>query len=271
MSDLLYLYGFVPEDAPPPPEGLTGIAAREVETLPLDGFGALVSRVPAADYAPAVVEASMRDLTWVGDQGALHERVVTWYVDHGHIVPVRLLTLYSGEEALRREAAAQASGVRERLEATRGLREWDLKVAYQATVLREHLGSLSDEVAALDRELAAADPGRRYLLERKRDRRVKEETGRTARRLAREALDAARDHAVDVREIQPPRAAAEIPVVLAAALLVRREEEDRLRKALGERSRDLAEVGMKLELTGPWAPYRFLEAAADAPVEEGGA
>ncbi|MBW3535661.1 MAG: GvpL/GvpF family gas vesicle protein [Gemmatimonadetes bacterium] len=267
MSDLLYLYGFVPADAPTPPEGLTGIAGREVEALHMDGFGALVSRVPSEEYAPDVVESSMRDLGWVGDQGALHERVVTWYVDHGHIVPVRLLTLYSGEEALRREAGARAPGVRERLEATRGLREWDLKVAYRASVLRENLGDLSDEVAALDRELAAADPGRRYLLERKRDKRLKDETGRTARRLARETLDAARAHAVEVRELPPPRAGAEIPVVLNAALLVRREEEDGLRRVLGERGRSLADVGVTAELTGPWAPYRFIEAAADAPAE----
>lgn len=263
MSDLLYLYGFVPADAPAPPEALGGVGGRPARLLRLDGFQALVSDVPAEAYAPDAVEASMRDLAWVGDQGALHERVVTWYVDHAHIAPARLLTLYSGEEALRREAEANAAGLRERLEATRGLREWDLKVAYRAGVLREHLAELSDEVAAMERELAEAEPGRRYLLERKREKRLKEETGRTARRIGREALDVARAHSVRVREVPPPRAAAEVPVVLTAALLVRQEEEGPLKQALTERGRALHDVGVELELTGPWAPYRFMETDGD--------
>ena len=269
MSDLLYLYGFVPADAPRPPGDLTGVGGRRAELLPLDGFQALVSSVPADAYAPDAVEASMHDLAWVGDQGALHERVVTWYVDHAHIAPARLLTLYSGEEALRREAGENAGALRERLEATRGRREWDLKVAFRAQILRGHLPELSEEAAAMERELADAEPGRRYLLERKRESRLKEETVRTARRLARETLEAARAHCVDVREMAPPRAATEIPVVLRAALLVRREDENALRESLTERGRALHDVGVEVELTGPWAAYRFMEAdEGGSPGEE---
>ncbi len=262
MSDLVYLYGFAPSDAPPPPEDLTGIAGRPVEAFPLDGFVAVVSHVPAREYAPEAVEASMHDLGWVGDQGALHERVVTWYVDHAHIVPVRLLTLYSGNAALRAEAEAQAATVRQRLEATRGLREWDLKVSYRADALRGHLGELSEEIAALDQELAEADPGRRYLLERKREKRLSEETRSAARRLGQQVLELARPFAREVRQLQPPRTGGELPVVVAAALLVPREADGSLEDAVAAEAERLERLGVSVRLSGPWAPYRFLEPAA---------
>ena len=57
MSDMVYLYGFVPPATPEPPKRVTGIADASVRLLDLGDAHAVVSDVPAALYAPAVVEA----------------------------------------------------------------------------------------------------------------------------------------------------------------------------------------------------------------------
>jgi hypothetical protein len=207
----------------------------------------------------------MHDLAWIGDQGALHERIVTWFVDHGGILPARLLTLYSGEAALRDALPAGGDGIRGQLERLRGLREWDLKVSYRDEVLRAHLGALSEEVAALDRASAAAEPGRRYLLERKREKLLDSETGASARRIGEQVLAALQPFARDVRRVPSPRGAdaAALPVVVHAALLVPEEGEAELERRASAESDRLAPNGISVALTGPWAPYRFLTPAAD--------
>ena len=260
VSDIVYLYGFVPAETALPPSGLAGVADRAVELWPFDGFAAAVARLPAEEYSTEVIEPRFSDLQWVAGQGVEHERVVAWFVDHAQILPVRLLTLYSTRTALAADVESRATMLRGQLERFRGLREWDLKVSYRSEILLENIGSVSDEIAGLDRQIAEAAPGKRFLLERKRADQAKIEVASAARRLAAALLEMLRPFAEQVETIPSPRDSAELPVVLNAALLVRLEQEAGLRAAIAADAARLQPLGMELTFSGPWAPYRFLAA-----------
>jgi hypothetical protein len=257
---LLYLYGFVPAGATLPDGGLLGVDDAEVEIVPVGGFGAVVGRVSDTEYGPDRVEGRADDLEWMAAQGLRHEQVVAWFVDHGSILPARLLTVFSSEDALRDRLSSQASGIAERLRRFDGLREWDLKISYDATVLADHLGEVSVEIAALDREIDAASPGRRFLLKRKREDLARTETRSAARRLAGDVLDRIQGHARDLRRLDPPMDDA--PVISYIALLVDRRDDQTLLEALATAADPLRTVGVDARLTGPWAPYRFMDEAS---------
>jgi hypothetical protein len=253
----LYLYGFVPEGTTLPAAGLAGIADAPVELVPAGTVLAAVSRVPEADYAPEPVEARSGDLRWLAEQGVRHEGVIAWFVDHAEILPMRLLTLYTSDAALARDAAERGAWIHEQLERFRGLREWDLKIAYEPARLEAEVGRLSPEVVALDQELATAQPGRRFLLERKRRELVSRELAGVARRLADGLLQAVTP-TVERHLLLPlqgePGAA---PVVMNAALLVAAPAADEVRRAVRTAAAELVEAGLVVSFTGPWAPYRF--------------
>lgn len=254
-----YLYGFVPEGTASP-SGLAGVGDAPVEVVDLEGMAAVLARLDAADYGPEAVEARGADMEWMAEQGLRHEEVVAWFVDHAYILPSRLLTLFSSEAALREQALDDADRIRRQLARFDGLREWDLKVTYDQDVLEEHLGELSDEIARMDAEIEAAGPGRRYLLEKKRADAVRAEARSTARRLARDLLGAVRDRADEVSTLSPP--SDEVPVVLNAALLIRQENDDEVRDVVRREADQLGAVGLRVEFSGPWAPYRFLPDAS---------
>lgn len=260
VSELIYLYGFVPADAPQPPPSLAGIADRPTELLSLDAVAAVISRVPATEYDPDLVEARLEDLGWVGAQGLAHERVVLWFVDNADILPVRLLSMHSNVDALRRALHLDVAGIAAQLARLRGRREWNLKVAYDDAELVRHGAAVSEELRTLDADISGAPPGRRYLLERKRAEVAKGEVARAAQRLAAELLDALRPIAEDARVL--PLAAGDQTgsVVLNAALLVRRDAEPALRAEAERRIAAHRALGMLPNLSGPWAPYRFLQA-----------
>lgn len=256
MSEVVYLYGFVPEGASPPDFG--GLEERPVETLAMNGFHAAVSRLPADVYGEGQVEERMRDLSWVARRGVEHERVVTWFADRSTIVPARLLTLFSSEDALSAEAAQSRERIADGMRRFAGAREWDLKISYDARELGERLGQLSEEVADLDRRIAEAGEGRRYLLERKREERVRAECATAARRLARDLFEELSELADDAVEMAIPTAGKELPVVLNGALLVSSEARPRLEERAAAAAAELHELGVRADLTGPWAPYRFV-------------
>jgi hypothetical protein len=258
VSDYLYLYGFVPHDTSQPPRALSGINDAALELIPVGGLQAVISRVPADKYAPDQVETRLQDLDWVAQQGAAHERVVAWFVDHAQILPVSLLTMYSTRQALEDAYFEQEQHLLETMQRLHGLREWDLKVSFDEQQLLQHAASISERVAELDREIAAAPAGKGYLLQKKRADVVRTEVRQAAHRRAVAVLNNTRTLAVETRNLPLPRAAESLPVVLHAALLVHTQHEGTLVEMLQAEAGQLRTVGMEVSFSGPWAPYRFI-------------
>lgn len=264
MSHVVYLYGFVPPDAPAPPGQVLGVADLPVRLIDLGPVRAVVADLPASGYSAEVVERRLQDLSWVGEQGMAHERVVVWYADHSEILPARLFSLYSGEAALTDAVGSRMDEVTQGLRALSGRREWNLKVAYDADELARHGAEISPELSRLDEEMTAAAPGRRYLLERKRSDVLKREVSRAARVLANELLAGLRPHAEDARVLPLTDSDETGTVVLNAALLVARDAEPELRARAEELYRRYTQLGLIVSFSGPWAPYRFVEPYGDA-------
>jgi hypothetical protein len=215
VTTIQYLYGFVPSDAPDPPAELRGIDGRPVGRIDVGGFSAATSSLDASEYAAGRLEGRISDLGWVGPRGIEHERVVTWFADHATIVPARLLTLFSSEDALLDEARRRGDVLTGRLERFRDRREWDLKASYDldaAAVLER-----SPHAAELAAQIADAAPGRRYLLERRLEEVVREEGPAAARAIAGDLLAELAMHADEVTELAIPSRQEALPVVLDAA------------------------------------------------------
>jgi hypothetical protein len=263
MSAALYVYGFVPASSEAPPSAVTGVDEGAVRVIDVGPVGAAVSEVDAGRYQASDIEAKLKDLAWVARQGAAHETVVTWCSDHTTIVPARLFTIFSSEEALRTELAPRLDSLARQLERFTDTREWDLKVHYDAAILGEHLSELSEEAARAEAEIQAAAPGRRYLLERKREGIVKREAAGAARGLAADALARLGEVAEEVTELQAPTGGDDLPVVLNAAMLVSMARAEELLERAAELVPALEKRGIHAKLTGPWAPYRFVQGAAD--------
>lgn len=253
---LIYLYGFAPSEAPMPEQGLLGVVDTEVEAITEGAATAVVSRVPESVFAGENLERHCADVDWMASLGLSHEQVVAWFVDHASILPSRLLTLFSSESALREAMARESDRIRGELDRFAGLREWDLRVGFDADRLTDHLGEVSDEVAGLDREIEAASPGKRFLLEKKRKDLAGTETRAAARRLSRGLLDTLSDLAVEVTTLDPP--ADQEPTTLNGALLVEQDREAELRRRVEEERERLEPLGLNIRFTGPWAPYRFM-------------
>lgn len=260
VSDFLYLYGFVPADAAPP-SSLAGIGGSAVTVIDIDGVRAAVSRVSADDYDPQRIETRLQDLAWVGQQGVAHESVVAWFVDHAEILPVPLFTMYSSDVALRDAVSEKAAAYQSELQRLRNKREWDVKFSFDEREIEKNAAALSPRIAELEKEMSEAAPGKRYLLQKKKNDLLKTEARASAQKLARAALDDVATQAAEVRALPIPRTADNLPVIVYAALLVERENESELIRALEEKTTELERVGLALNFSGPWAPYRFTENA----------
>lgn len=258
---LLWAYGIVgadagdaAADAPP------GIGGAPVRLVTQGAVSAIVSAIPAAGFDAATIERRLTELEWVGARGQEHERVLTHFADRVTTVPFSPFSLHADEGRLRARLVEQEETLRRSLARLHGRRQWGVRVWREREPHARAVAQRSPAVAALDRELAAATPGRRYLLEKKRTALVTDEGARLMRAHLEEELAALRGCADAVRTLPLVRAAGDGPqLVLDAMFLVAEARYEPFQAGVSAGATRGAELGARWEFTGPWPCYHFAD------------
>jgi hypothetical protein len=258
---LYYLYGIVAADAPDPPPELVGLDGQPVRLLREGSVAAPVSELPRAEYGDEPLDARLADLGWVGERGMAHEQVLDWFAERGPLVPLSLFSLHSDERRVRTRLRAEEERVLALLESLRGRREWRVKLWRRDANVAEHLEELSPTLKALAAEIAVAPPGKRYLLEKKRDAMRADELRQIAERVAHLLFETLREESELAVVIPAPRGAPQTGRVLTldTAWLVADGAFAGFQRRLGEVAGEFQPHGFEFEFTGPWPPYHFTD------------
>lgn len=263
---VLYAYAVTPAalDASGAP---AGIDDATVQMVVEGGMAALVSSVDTGSYAPDRVEVLTEEVGWVAPRAAAHDAVVTWAGDRGPVIPLPIFTLFHDESRVREMLRERASELRATFERVGVGEEYGLRIFRLDEVLAEHIGSLSPTVDGLERQAREASPGQRYLLQRKLEAERRNELKRVAADVARESFQTLAPFALEaVREPLPAKGRDDTPgvAILNAFFLVKRGALAPFQESLTAIVRQHASQGFRFDFTGPWPPYHFVRARADA-------
>ncbi|GAA2306648.1 GvpL/GvpF family gas vesicle protein [Nonomuraea roseoviolacea subsp. roseoviolacea] len=243
-----------------------GVAGGEVRAIGRAGLVAYVSTVPLDQFGEEPLRRSMEDLDWLEETARAHHRVVEAVARETAVVPVRLVTVYSGDAQVGALLEERYDDFARALARVAGRQEWGVKV-YAAPgedpdEPEERRGRPEEATA---REGAAGEgepgktperPGTAYLKRRQRQIRGREEAWRRAGARAEDIHGALSSIAVASRRHRaqdPQLSGRPESMVLNGAYLVDRERGEEFARTV-ERLRG---QGGDVQLTGPWAPYSF--------------
>jgi hypothetical protein len=252
-----YAYCVVQSPAAPDlagaPPGLPGTAP--LRALPVGGdLWLIVADAPLPDYSGEEIDPRLSDLAWVGDRALAHERVVEHFAAAHPVLPMKLFTLFTGDERA-------VAGLRERQEEIgrvlariAGRVEWGVRVLFQEMKARQ---------AVLNGAAEAPSSGKNFLLRKKAEQdsaraltgQVRAEVDRAYEELAQRAVAARRHEPVVGAE-------AGARLLLDAAFLVPQGDGAGFEEAVRRWADHLAEHACELTLTGPWPPYNFIAESA---------
>jgi AraC-like DNA-binding protein len=249
----------------PLPDRLPGVhAAHAVERIERDGLSALVSRVPLDEFGEESLRRNLNDLGWLERVARSHEAVLEHALARATIVPVRLCTIFDDEQGALEMLDERRAALVAALDALAGRSEWSVKLLVDRAALEQAAAAdLSDDAAG-----TAPGSGAAYMLRRRHERESRELAERLARGLAEDVHARLRDRASDAVLSAPQNrelSGHEGDMILNGAYLVDAAEVESLRElvaALQDRHRAL---GARLELSGPFPPYNFVERAQAAP------
>lgn len=253
MTSILYVYA-IARDAVTP-EGEAVDASNRFGTTCSDGVCAVFTPVDAEAFSQEVIDQRAGDLEWLGAIGYRHQAVMTDLMKRTTIVPLRAFTLFRGEESLRAYLHEHAAALAKTLQRLDGKQEWTLRIELEPSKWSEALTSRVSSLRNLNDEIAAAPPGKAFLLKKK--------LGDEKKRASQSAEDdlvgeiereiAAKLRCETVAESRQRREGA-FPQI---TVLINRDEEAVLQELQTALNARYGQEGVTVALLGPWPPYTF--------------
>lgn len=241
-------------------KGLRGIYGSPVlfVTAPPGAGGAApplafaTSHVPRGDFNESALKNHFEDLEWLEDVARAHHDVVQALSTHATVLPLRMATVYQDDDRAGQALAEQHDAFAERLAQLTAHTEFGVKIYLAPTAAPAGTGPDADTDTG-----AATTPGKAYLQRRRAQHHAQEAVYSQAQKAAGivEAL-ASRYASQHVRH-PTQRGALTGPVenVLNDAYLVPDAYAEPFRAAIEAAVGDFD--GIRVEVTGPWAPYSF--------------
>lgn len=262
MNELRYVYAVARPFDGPLPDALHGVDGEPPRLLHHGDLVAVVSAVSVDDFGEIPLRARLEDLDRLAETARAHQAVIAALTSLTCPLPLRLATVCRGDSGVRRLLDSGRERFVRTLERLDGRVEWGVKV-YAETPSREEpspapVSPAPSPRASLDDSAAPAPTGREYLRRRMRERRSREGTWERADAVSRQLHEELSQHAEAVVLHRPQQAQlSKAPGhnVLNAAYLVPREHSTAFVEHLERLRPD--RPGVRVELTGPWAPYSF--------------
>jgi Gas vesicle synthesis protein GvpL/GvpF len=254
MNALRYVYGIARagDAARVASAELTGIDEAPVGCVTEGALLAAASDVDETEYGETPLNEHVRDLDWLAARAAQHQAVNGRLLELlGTVLPLSFGAIYRDDDRVRQMLRDDANERVALLASLAGRAEWVV------TVSRDGDTPVDDaEVRALDEQIAASPPGRAFLLDKRRGTTLSRSTQRRDSEAAAAAL-AGLDAVAERTYREPVAAGGTDTVALRASVLVTREREPALVKAIGDLERQLGGSGYRVRASGPWPAYRF--------------
>jgi hypothetical protein len=230
-----------------------------VELIAGAALAAVASRVPLSMYGEETLEDNLNDATWTAIRAMRHERIVEHFAKRTGVVPLRFGTIYLAREGVERMLSEKGAELREIIQRIGGSEEWGLNVFCDRDKLFEAITELSSKLRDLAAQAKSTSPGQAYLLQKKIEGLRTDEARVELSRLIDEIEVRLGNKAKAGKRLRVLKVEATESGELKAkfAFLVQKTSFDDFRDEAETIAKEFENIGIRLELTGPWPTYNF--------------
>lgn len=265
MPDAFYIYCIGERDALAPLVDEKQAAAiepqTELELIASDELAAVASVVPLSDYGEEAFAARLVDAAWVAARAMRHEKVLEHFASRASIVPLRFGAIYLKRAGVTKMLSEKSESLRALLRRLRDKEEWGVNIFCDRAKLIEMIATLSPALREMSARADASTAGQAYLLRKKIEGMRADEARGQIRRVVAEIESKLKDVSAGAVRLRLRQAETAEHQDLAAklAFLIERARFTEFRAAAEELAASHAPAGFRLELTGAWPPYNFVE------------
>ncbi|WP_037636015.1 GvpL/GvpF family gas vesicle protein [Streptomyces katrae] len=227
------------------------------------GLAFVASEVPERDFNESALKDHFEDLQWLEDVARTHHDVVQAIAALAPLLPLRMATVYQDESRARQALTAQHHTFARLLDELQAHTEYGVKI-YLTPPTAADARSAGGATAT---SAAPTSPGKAYLHARRAQHHAREAVYEQAKQAADLIEAIAARHTTRRARHAPQRGALTGPQenVLNDAYLIPDDQAEPFRRAIADAARNFPDL--RIEVTGPWAPYSFAMSDPDSPAD----
>ena len=266
MSDFAYYVYCIAEKATAaqlPVDSLPAAIEEDakLEWVTANTLAALASQVPRETYSEESLADHLTDATWTAIRAMRHETVVEYVAKRASVIPLRFGTIYLDRSGIEQMLSEKGRELEEIIEHLRGREEWGVNVYSDRAVLLSSITSVSPVLRDLLERAQQASPGQSYLMQKKIDALKVDEARAVVNRIVDQVEEKLKTQSDEARRLRILKVETTEHGELKAkfAFLVQRSGFEEFRDAAEQLARENQPAGIRLELTGPWPVYNFVQ------------
>lgn len=164
INDLIYVYCILRT----PLELLPVMEGSGLQSLKFDDFYVIVKYVPESEFSEENFKMNLSNNQWLELNAREHIMVITAIMEQSTVVPFKFGTIYHTKDSLKNFITIYSDSLIANFGHITGKEEWSVKIYFDGKILYKQINELSEEVAALEKQIMASSPGKAFLLKIKK-------------------------------------------------------------------------------------------------------
>lgn len=256
-TDLIYVYCLLNTQ----PVLHETMELRGLKSIVIGDFQVIVKYVSSQEFSEENFKRNLSDIEWLENSAREHVEVISTLMDQNTAIPFKFGTIFNSEDSLRKFITDYSDSLLENFHHIEGKEEWSVKIYCDRKSLSEQIDELSEETAALEKQIMASSPGKAFLLRRKKSELVENEMDRICKSYGQNYYDEFRKLSVstNLNNLLPKEfTGREDTMILNAAFLVNKAKVNDFRNTVDTLRKKDGNSGFFIETTGPWPPFSFI-------------
>ncbi len=256
-DDLIYVYCI----ANKPPDLKLNAQLEGLKCIQHEEFYAVVKTVSATEFSENDFKQRLSDIDWVERHVREHIDVICKLMEQVTVIPFKFGTIYHTLEGLNRFMREYSDSLFDNFHNVQGKEEWSVKIYCDSKVLKEQVDRINDDVARLEKQILASSPGKAFLLKRKKDDLIENETSLMCKKYGQSCYEEFNNlsHGASLNNIiQNEITGKKETMILNASFLVNKSKIRSFIDTVNRLSKEDTESGFLIEASGPWPPFGFI-------------
>ncbi|MDP2339286.1 MAG: GvpL/GvpF family gas vesicle protein [Bacteroidota bacterium] len=256
-TDLIYVYCL----SNSPPVLHESMKLKGLKSLVFGDFHVVVKYVSEGEFSEENFKRNLSDIEWLEPNAREHIEVINLLMGQNTVIPFKFGTIFYTEDSLKKFITDYSGSLIENFNHIEGREEWSVKIYCDRKSLSEQIDELSEETAALEKQIMASSPGKAFLLKRKKSELIENEMDRICKSYGQDYYNEFKSLSVstNLNNLLPKEfTGREDTMILNAAFLVSKTTVNDFKNTVDILRKKDGHSGFFIETTGPWPPFSFI-------------
>jgi len=233
---------------------------KGLKSLNFGDFCVIVKYVSEKEFSEVNFKKNLSDIQWVELNAREHIRVINMIMESDTVIPFKFGTIYNTKVGLKKFISDYSDSLIENFQNINGKEEWAVKIYCDHIKLAKQIDEVSEEAAALEKQIMASSPGKAFILNRKKTDLIVNETNRLCKKYGQEYYDGFKNlsESTILNNLLPKEYSGRMDsMILNATFLVSKNKVSDF-KSIVDSLKQKINSFMFIEVTGPWPPFSFI-------------